>query len=149
MWSGRLGKITVTEHRINPKPGTVYTHQITYIKGPDILAVKQEHYYEQLRPGDIEHANREWVSPGVLAPINDGKVRIFIDYCRLNITTVIDTYPLPQLDYFIDILGYTSLFSTLDANCGYSQIPVAEGNKYKKFFTTHCGTNLYTRVHLS
>ena len=38
--------------------------------------------------------------------------------------TIPDTYPIPRMDDCIDSLGDAKIFTTLDANCGYSQLNV-------------------------
>ena len=38
------------------------------------------------------------------------------------------------------------VFTTLDCNSGYWQVPVAPENEDKTTFTTHCGTFRYTRM---
>jgi hypothetical protein len=54
--------------------------------------------------------------------------------------TMRGTYPLPRMDECIDSLGDADIFSALDGNCGYWQIPLAEDAWDKKTFTCHEGT---------
>ena len=61
-----------------------------------------------------------------MVPKPDGSVRFCIDYRKLNLMTVKDPYPIPRMDECIDSLGDARVFSTLDFNAGYWQIPVAE-----------------------
>jgi len=93
-----------------------------------------------LKKGIIEPATSEWASPIVLVPKKDGQLRFCVDYRRLNDITVSDTYPLPRMDDCIDSLGDANVFSTLDCNSGYWQIPVAEQDRDKTTFTSHMGT---------
>lgn len=146
MWSRKLGCIAATQHRIRLKPGSAASHQMPYRQGPEMRAVTQTHVEEQLRAGVIEPATSEWASPVVFAPKKDGKLRFCVDYRRLNLATVADTYPLPRLHDFIDSLGNASVFYTLDANRGYWQKSVAEADKDKTCFTTHSGTYRYKRM---
>ena len=60
--------------------------------------------------------------------------------------TVTDAYPLPRMADCIDSLGDARVFSTLDFNSGYWQIPVDHGDQEKTTFTTHCGTYRYKRM---
>ena len=46
----------------------------------------------------------------------------------------------------IDSLGEAKVFCTLDANSGYWQIEVVPEDKEKTTFTTHFGTNAFTRI---
>jgi hypothetical protein len=92
------------------------------------------------RSGFIEPATSEWASPVVLFPKPDGSLRLCIDYRKLNAITVCDTYPLPRMDEYIDSLGDAVVFSTLDCNSGYWQIPLDEDDRDKTTICSHAGT---------
>ena len=51
--------------------------------------------------------------------------------------TVRDAYPIPRMDECIDSLGDAVIFSTLDCNSGYWQIPMAEEERDKTAFISH------------
>jgi hypothetical protein len=72
----------------------------------------------------LEPTTCEWASPIVLVPEPGGSLRFCIDYRRLNAITDPDTYPLPRMDECIDSLEDAVVFTTLDCNSGYWQIPV-------------------------
>ena len=69
-----------------------------------------------------------------------------MDYRRLNAKTVGDAYPLPRIDDCLDSLGGASIFSTLDCNAGYWQVPVAPEDQDKTTFTSYMGTFRYVRM---
>ena len=69
-----------------------------------------------------------------------------MDYRRLNAVTTPDAYPLPRIDDCIDSLGDAAIFTTLDANAGYWQIPVVPEDREKTTFTCHQGTFRYIRM---
>ena len=99
-----------------------------------------------LRAGVTEPAQSEWASPVVLVPKPDGTLRFCVDYRRLNAITVRDTYPLPRRDKCIDSLGESNIFTTLDCNAGYWQIPMAAKDQDNTTFTCHEGTYRYKRM---
>ncbi|CDF34348.1 unnamed protein product [Chondrus crispus] len=111
LWSGALGTIQATEHRIPLEPGTKPIRSMPYRNG---LAM------------------REMVAKEVNKMLNAGR--------RLNAKTAADSYPLPRMDDCIDSLGDAAVFTTLDCNSGYWQIPVAPEDRDKTTFTTHMGT---------
>ena len=94
----------------------------------------------------IEPATCEWASPIVLVPKPDGSLRFCVDYRRLNAITVPDTYPLPRMDECIDSLGDAVVFTTLDCNSGYWQIPVHPEDRDKTTFTSHYGIYRFLRL---
>lgn len=75
--------------------------------------------------------------PSRFGPKPDGSRRFCVDYRRLNVLTVKDTYPLPQMEACLVSLGDAKVFTTLDCNSGYWQIQVPEGDRDKTAFTCH------------
>ena len=141
MWQkGRLGKIDITEHRIELLPGTKPIRQAPYRQGPHKRKETEKAIKEMLDAGVIEPANCEWASPVVLAPKPDGTQRFCVDYRKLNAATVADWYPLPRADDCLDSLGAAMVFTTLDCNSGYWQLALAEEDKDKTAFVSHMGT---------
>ena len=48
-----------------------------------------------------------WLSPIVVVPKKNGKIRVCVDYRKLNIVTVIDALPLPFTDNVLDaVVGH-------------------------------------------
>jgi len=139
LWGGNLGLIRGVEHRIRLKPGDVPVRQHPYKAGP-LAREREKAEVERMHSmGVIEPSTVEWVSPVVMVPKPDGSVRFYIDYRKLNWMTVKDAYPIPRMDECIDSRGDARVFSTLDCNAGYWQIPVAEEDKHLTAFTCHSG----------
>jgi len=82
----------------------------------------------------------------VLVPKPDGTMRSCVDYRQLNEVTVRDVYLIPRMDDCLDFLGDAKVFSTLDCNSGYWQIPVADGERDKTTFVCHEATYRYIRL---
>ena len=99
-----------------------------------------------LPAGVIEPASSEWASPVLLVGKRDGSLRFRVDYKRLNMNAMTDSHPLPRMDDCIDSLGDVAVFSTLNCNSGYWQIPVDPSDRDKTTFTTHRGTFRYKRM---
>ena len=146
MWDGTLGTIKATEHRIDLEDGTQPIRSLPYRQGPQTRKLTMDQIQKQLDAGVIEPCTSEWASPVVFASKKDGSMRFCVDYRRLNMKTKADAYPLPRMDDCIDSLGDAAVFSTLDCNSGYWQIPMAEKDMDKTAFVTHLGTFRYKRM---
>jgi len=123
VWSGHLGSIKATEHRIELKPGSKPVRINPYRMGPQTRELIKSQVDRVLMLEDIEPSQSEWASPVVLIAKTDGSHRFCIDYRQLNERTVRDSYPLPRMDNCLESLGDSQFFSTLDCNAGYCKIP--------------------------
>jgi hypothetical protein len=92
------------------------------------------------------HKSSVYCKPWLLHPKLDGSTRFGVDYRRLNALKVRDSYPLPRMDEYIDSLGDACIFSTLECNAGYWQIPVATEDIPKTTFTSHEGIFWFLRM---
>ena len=146
MWNGQLGTVKVTKHRIETQENEKPVFSQPYRAGPEARKVVKESVKEMLDKNVIEAARTEWASPVVLVPKPDGTLRFCVDYRKLNEITVKDAYPLPRMDDCLDSLGDASVFTTLDCNSGYWQIPVAEEDREKTTFTCHEGCFQFKRM---
>ena len=146
MWDGKLGEINVVKHRIDLKPGSKPSMQRPYRAGPKSREFVNKEVENMLHKGVISPVQSEWASPVVIVPKSDGSLRFCVDYRKLNAMTVRDTYPLPRMDECIDSLGDAKIFSTLDCNSGYWQVPIHPEDKEKTTFTSHAGTYCFNRM---
>ena len=96
-----------------------------------------------LRLGIIEESHSPWMSPAVYVPKKTGGLRICIDYRELNKRTKRDSYPLPLIDEVQDRLAGSTIFSTLDLQSGYWQMPLNPSDKEKTAFCPGPGFRLY------
>lgn len=77
-----------------PRPFKSPTYQV----GPKTSELKQFEVNEQLKAGVIESTYYEWAEPVLFALKKYGKLRICIDYWKLNQVSVKDNYPLTRMD---------------------------------------------------
>jgi Reverse transcriptase (RNA-dependent DNA polymerase) len=146
MWSGRLGQVQSTNHRIDLIPGQKPVHCQPYRAGPRARAMESAEIQRMLKAEVIESATSEWASPIVLVAKPDGSTRFCVDHRRVNAITVRNYYPLPRMDECIDSLGDAKIFTTLDCNSGYWQIPVRPEDREKTTFTSHEGLYWFLRM---
>ena len=146
MWSGRLGTINATKHHINVDPSAQPIYQQPYRAGPKAREFEKQEIDRMLAEKVIEPSDAEWASPVVFVPKKDGTLRFCVDYRKLNAVTKRDSYPIPRMDECIDSLGEATIFTTLDCNDGYWQVPVADADKDKTTFTSHSGLYRFLRM---
>jgi hypothetical protein len=82
----------------------------------------------------------EWVSPIVIVPKKNEKIRICQDFRKLNNATKKDYFPLPFIDAILDVVVGHICYSFLDGFSGYNQIRIALEDQLKTTFTTAWGT---------
>jgi len=147
--AGQLGKVDVTPHRIEVTPGVRPRRAQPYRASHASRDIIAKEVQRQQDLGTIEPSRAEWAFPVVLVPNPDGTMRFCADYRRLKEVTVRDVYPLPRMDDCIGFLGDAKVFSTLDCNSGFWQIPVADEDRDKTTFACHEGAYRYIRLPFS
>ena len=84
--------------------------------------------------GIIHESNSAYISPAFPVHKKDGSLRLVVYYRNLNQYTVKQHFPIPDLQECFHSLRYSRVFSSLDLNMGYYQIPVKESDrKYTSF----------------
>jgi hypothetical protein len=66
-----------------------------------------------------------WLSPIVVIPKKNGKLKIYIDFKKLNVTTKKDPYPLFFTNEVLNIVAGYEAYSFLYGYSGYHQISIA------------------------
>jgi hypothetical protein len=66
------------------------------------------------------------LSPIVVVPKKNGKLRVCVDYWKLNAATITDAFPLPFTDDVLDTVARHEMYNFLDGFSGYNQIRMAE-----------------------
>lgn len=63
------------------------------------------------------------------------KQRLVIDYRKLNLHTIFDRYPIPDISIILSNLGESKYFSKIDLESGFDQILFDEIDKEKTAFS--------------
>jgi hypothetical protein len=96
--------------------------------------------FKSLESAGITHRSKSpWASPLHMVPKKDGSWQPCGDYCRLNLVTTPDKYPLPNMQDLSNGLHSCTVFSKIDLVKGYHQIPVATQNIPKTAIITPFG----------
>eukprot|EP00477_Mikrocytos_mackini_P001864 GAHX01002022.1.p1 GENE.GAHX01002022.1~~GAHX01002022.1.p1 ORF type:complete len:603 (-),score=94.42 GAHX01002022.1:1109-2917(-) len=126
----------------NPKLGTIkgITHEIVITTNEPVCSkpypvpIARIHDVEDelnklLRLKVIEPSNSEFCSPAFPVFKKNGKIRLVVDYRKLNSITKPLNYPLTNIQDCLTQLKGSTKFATLDFNMGYYQIKVAQESK--------------------
>lgn len=74
----------------------------------------------------ISPANSPWSFPVLVARHRSGKLRMCVNYKKLNAVTRKDSYPLPNIQDLLNNLGGNAYYSTLDLCQGFHQCPLSD-----------------------
>ena len=100
----------------------------------------EKHVQNMLKYNIIEPSESPWGANILLVPKkNPGETRMCIDFRVLNSRTVGMSYPLVRIDDALDGLAGKAVFSTVDANQSFYQLPVAKEDREKLAFRCHLG----------
>lgn len=101
----------------------------------------------KLRDGGIRPIKKStWVSNLVLVRKKNEDIRLCLDFRNLNISSLKNNYPLPNMDALLQRVIGCELLSMMDGFSGYNQVKVKEVEQYKTTFTTPWGTYVYVKM---
>ena len=75
----------------------------------------------------------------MFVPKANGKLRLCVDYRKLNDITIRNSYSLPLMDELRDRVQGARIFSKLDLRDGYYLIRIKEGDEWQTAFRTRYG----------
>ena len=87
-----------------------------------------------------------WCAGMVVVPKKTGAVRICVDLKPLNQNVLREVHPLPRVDETLAQLHGARIFSKLDANSGFWQIPLAEKSRLLTTFVTPSGRYCFNKL---
>ena len=142
---GNLGE----EFQIHLKPGAIPYSLFTprHIPLPLRPKVKEElNRMEQM--GVISKVDQptQWCAGMVVVPKKEGAIRICVDLKPLNENVLREVHPLPKVDDTLAQLSGATIFSKLDANSGFWQIPLAKESKLLTTFITPFGRYCFNKM---
>ena len=88
----------------------------------------------------------DWCAPMVVVPKSQDDVRICVDLTKLNESVLRERYEMPSVDYTLGQLAGAKIFSKLDANSGFWQVPLTEESTLLTTFITPFGIFAFRRL---
>jgi transposase InsO family protein len=101
---------------------------------------------ELLAQGTVKHSKSPYASPAFLVPKGKGEYRLVVDYRKLNAKIRFDSYPLPTIDQAFEQFAGANIFSVLDLNSAYFQIPLSTRSRRITAFCTPFGLYEFCKV---
>ena len=136
--TGKLKNEQVKLH-IDPtiKPVVQQARRIPY----QVRQKVAEELCEREQKGIIErmYGPTRWVSPLVIIPKKNGKVRVCVDVRMANRAIIRERHPMPTVDDLILTLNGATVFSKLNLWAGYHQLSLSPECRYITTFATHKG----------
>lgn len=128
-------------HFIPLKPGTqpIFTPQYKIPQSQrDIV---DEHINKLIEDDIVEPSTSRWNSPVLLVPKRENskgekQYRLVVDFRKLNEVTETQTFPMPDLEEETSKMNGAKIFSTLDLNAAFHQIPLAIHDRELTSFQT-------------
>ncbi|UYV60281.1 K02A2.6-like [Cordylochernes scorpioides] len=143
-----LGKIDIPYEiklKEGAKPYSIYTPRRVPIPLMKELQMELE---RMTANGVIEkvEGSSEWCSPMVLVAKPSGKLRICVDLSILNKNILREIHPIPVVEHTLAQLKGAKLFTKLDANSGFWQIPLSSESSALTTFITPFGRFRFKRL---
>jgi hypothetical protein len=90
-----------------------------------------------------------WVSLIVVVPKKNGKLRICVDFMKLNAATKKDPCPLPFIDEVINTVVRHEVYTFLDGFSNYQQISITLKDQHKIAFVMDWGAFVWVLMPFS
>ena len=142
---GNLGE----EYEVNLKPGTT---PFAFFTPRRVALPLRERVAEELKRmetmGVISRVDvpTTWCAGMVVAPKKSGLIRIGVDLKPLNQSVLREVHPLPKVDDTLAQLTGTKVFSKLDTNSGFWQIPLSPASRLLTTFITPFGRFCFNKL---
>lgn len=145
-WSpNQIGCANIGECDIELKDPTPVKLQPYRVSSVERLAIK-EHLDEMLAAGIISPSNSEWSSPMVMVKKKNGKLRLVVDFRKVNLKIKKNGYPSPNADELLGCLEGCKVFTSLDLHSGFWQLRLTERAREVCSFATCMGLYSFNRL---
>ena len=132
------GRTNVVEHKISVIDNKVINTKQYPIPLHARDAVKEE-VQKMLQWDIIRESDSAFCSPITIVKKKDGKLRICLDYRKINANCYFDAEPIPNQEELMSQIEYATYFCKIDLTKGYWQIPLEEDSKKYTAFQSPLG----------
>ena len=142
---GTLGDAYTIKLKEDAVPYSLYTPRNVAIP----LRVKVKSELNRMEANGIISRVTEptsWCAGMVVVPKKEGSVRICVDLKPLNQSVFREVHPIPKVDDTLSQLAGATVFSKIDANSGFWQIPLAKESRPLTTFITPYGRYVFNKL---
>ena len=143
-----LGVAKFEENDINVKEGYPL-RTLPYRIAPGMFDDLEGEIDDLISIGIIDPSRSQWSAP--MVPLRNkctGRVRLCIDYRRLNKITISGPYQMPCSEDLLNQVSDAVWLSKLDLNKGFYQVPLSRGSQAKQHFAHHVASIHSCACHL-
>ena len=128
------------QHQIHVNKDAKPVHKRRNRMNPNYAAKVKEEIDKLLRVGFLRPVKQAtWLSLIVVILKKNGKIRVCVDYRKLNAVTIRDAFPLPFTDGVLDVVAGHEVYNFLDGFSRYNQIWMHSDDQEKTTFLTEWG----------
>jgi hypothetical protein len=132
------------QHKIELDTSIPPTHQARYILNLNYVVVVKHDISKLLVVRFIQPIEEAtWLSPIVVVPKKNGKLKICVDFKKLNKATKKYPYPLLFSNEVLNTIARYEAYSFLDGYSRYHQISITPEDRYKTTFVTDWGAFIW------
>ena len=142
---GNLGEPYTIKLQSDAKPHSLFTARKIPLPLRDVVKEELDSMESMGVISRVEEPTL-WCAGMVPVPKRNGKVRICVDLKRLNESVLREVFPLPEVDDALAQLSGAKIFTKLDANSGFWQIPLSDESRLLTTFITPFGRYCFNKL---
>jgi hypothetical protein len=123
LFSSTLGAANCAPYEIE-LPDPTPARSSPYRRAPPKLKIF-EMIDDLLEQGVVRPSKFPYSSPAFLVPKSGGGFRMVVDYRKVNSKVAFYSYPMPTIEQAFEQFGDAMVFSVLDLNSAYYQMPLS------------------------
>jgi hypothetical protein len=125
---------------------TIPVRSRPYQCSPPRLQILREIVQDLVEKGVVKKSYSQYASPAFLVPKPGGGYRMVVDYRLLNKKIVFDAFPMPNVECAFANFAKAKIFSVLDLNSAYYQIPLSAKSRKATAFCTPFGLYEFNKL---
>jgi len=127
------------EHQIDFIPGAYLPNRPAYMTNPTEAKEIQQQVEDLIAKGWVQDNTSPCAMPVIIVPKKDESWRLCTNCHTINNITIKYRHPLPRLNYLLDELHGSQIFTKIDLKSGYNLIQIKPGDEWKIAFKTKFG----------